>query len=111
MVYYCYWNNAYFKEQYDFGAFVMLLNKVAKTFIEDDLLLPLRDDWFVLLEVIRLGHDGENVVNVFLLIKWGYGAMTTKKKNKMWTEGKICYNSKVLALLSGLEIQISVDRA
>lgn len=72
---------SYFKEQDDSGAVVML-EKVAETFIEDDLFLPLRDDWFVLLEVIRLGHDGENVVNAFLLIKGGNGAMAEKNEKK-----------------------------
>lgn len=60
---------SYFKEKYNSGAFIILFHKVTKAFIEDDLFLPLRDDGFVLLEVKRLSHDGEYVVNVILLIK------------------------------------------
>lgn len=60
---------SHFEEQYDSGASVILLDKVAKAFIEDDVFLPLRDNGFVLLEVERLSHDWENVINVLLLIK------------------------------------------
>ncbi len=57
-----------------------MLNKVTKAFIEDNLFLPLRDDGFVLLEVKWLSHDGENVVNLLLLIKRGDWSMAVKKK-------------------------------
>lgn len=59
---------SYFKEENDFGTLIILLNKVAKAFVEDDLFLPLWDDGFVLLEIKRLRHDREDVVNVLLLI-------------------------------------------
>ena len=56
-----------------------MLNKVAETLVEDDLLLPLGDDGLVLLEVKRLGHDGEDVVNIVALVKRGDVPMAAKR--------------------------------
>lgn len=57
------------KEENHSRAFFILLDKVAEALIEDDLLLPLRHHRFVLLEVKRLSHDGDDVINVLSLVK------------------------------------------
>lgn len=59
------------KEENHSGAFFILLHKVTKALVEDDLLLPLRQHRLVLLEVKRLSHDGDDVINVLLLVKRG----------------------------------------
>lgn len=59
---------SYFKEEDDSGVSIILANKVTKTLIEYDLFLPLRDNGFAPLEVERLSHDGENVVDILLLV-------------------------------------------
>jgi len=69
---------SHFKEKYNSGTFRLLLHEVAEAFVEDDLLLPLGDDGFVLLEVKWLSHDGEDVVHGVLLVKRGDRPMAVK---------------------------------
>lgn len=79
----------------------MLFNKITKTLIEDNLFLPLRDHWFVLLEVKRLSHDGKNVINILLLIKWGDWTMAIKimtEKHKL--EAYINWTTTTKTILS-----------
>lgn len=59
------------KEENDLGTFLIVFDKVTKALIEDDLFLPLWHNRFVLLEVKRLRHDGDDVINVLLLVKRG----------------------------------------
>lgn len=49
---------SHLKEEDNFWAVGIPPDKVRKGLVEDDLLLPLRDDRLVLLEVKWLRHDG-----------------------------------------------------
>lgn len=58
-----------FKEENDFRTFVVLLDEVAEALIEDDVLLPFWDGGLVPLEIERLGHDREDVLDTLSLIE------------------------------------------
>ena len=57
------------EEEYDPWRVAAVLQEVSQALVEDDLLLPLRDGGLVLLEVERLGHDGQNMLHALLLVE------------------------------------------
>lgn len=80
---------SYLKEEQNFGAMITLFNKITKAFIEDDLFSPLRNDRFILLKIKWLSHDGKNVINIFILVKWRNWALAIERQKKqqlkLWT--------------------------
>lgn len=57
------------KKQYHPWTLIIVLKKRSKALIEDDLFLPFWNCNFVFLEVKGLSYDGQDVLDVFLLIE------------------------------------------
>ena len=68
----------YLKKEHNSRAFMVILEEISKALVEDDLLIPLWNCWFVLLEVKRLGDDGKDMLHTLLLVEWRDRAVTAK---------------------------------
>lgn len=60
---------AHLKKQDDLWSLVVLLKKIAKALIKDDLLLPLRNCRLLFLEVERLSYNGKDMLDILLFVK------------------------------------------
>ncbi len=71
------------KKQYHLWTLIIVLKEISETLIEDDLFLPFWNCNFVFLEVKGLSYDGQDVLDVFLLVE-GWNMTMAENQMKLW---------------------------